>query len=105
MGKLDIQPGQLFLDIGCGSGAVSAAAVAIQTGSMASIGERRQWQCPEPGFQQENSLPGKRRSLCRPAGVGPLLHRRDARIDEFWPLLLEKAGSGCIIVADLARLA
>ncbi len=26
MGKLHIQPGQLFLDIGCGSGAVSAAA-------------------------------------------------------------------------------
>ena len=41
MGKLHIQPGQLFLDIGCGSGAVSRAAAARYTDRIYGINQRR----------------------------------------------------------------
>ncbi len=83
MGKLHIQPGQLFLDIGCGSGAVSAAA-ARYTGKFFS-------------GEAADLLPGLPEvDRCFIGGT--------RGIDRFFPLLLEKAAPGCIIVADLARI-
>ena len=104
MGKLDIKPGQVFLDIGCGSGAVSRPPLATLTGSTASTGERKQCKCARPGFcgqffQGEAAavLPGLPEvDRCFIGGT--------RGIDEFLPLLLEKATTGSVIVVDLARL-
>ena len=105
MGKLDIQPGQLFLDIGCGSGAVSAAA-ARHTDRIYGIDRRE-----EAVAMSRARVPAGKFFQGEAAKLMPGLPKVDRcfiggtrGIDEFWPLLLEKAGSGCIIVADLARL-
>jgi cobalt-precorrin-6B (C15)-methyltransferase len=104
MGKLNIKSGQVFLDIGCGSGAVSLAA-SRYTDRIYGIDRREEavQMCRArvrgEFFQGEAAalLPGLPRvDKCFIGGT------RD--IDEFLPLLLEKAQPGCIIVADLARL-
>jgi cobalt-precorrin-6B (C15)-methyltransferase len=105
MGKLHIQPGQLFLDIGCGSGAVSAAA-ARYTDRICGIDRR------EEAVQIcRTSLPGGQFFSGEAADLLPGLPEVDRcfiggtrGIDRFFPLLLEKAAPGCIIVADLARI-
>jgi cobalt-precorrin-6B (C15)-methyltransferase len=105
MCKLDIQPSQTFLDIGCGSGAVSLAA-SRYTDRIYGIDRRE-----EAVRMSRSRLPLGRFLLGEAADVISGLPKVDRcfiggtrGIDEFWPLLLEKAGSGCIIVADLARL-
>lgn len=104
MGKLDIRRGQLFLDIGCGSGAVSLAASSY-TNRIYGIDRR------EEAVQMCRArVPGEF-FLGEAAAVLPGLPDVDRcfiggtrGIEEFLPLLLEKASTGCIIVADLARL-
>jgi cobalt-precorrin-6B (C15)-methyltransferase len=105
MGKLDIQPSQTFLDIGCGSGAVSLAA-SRYTDRIYGIDRRE-----EAVRMSRSRLPLGQFLLGEAADIISCLPDVDRcfiggtrGIDEFWPLLLEKAGSGCIIVADLARL-
>jgi cobalt-precorrin-6B (C15)-methyltransferase len=105
MGKLCIQPGNVFLDIGCGSGAVSLAASRF-TDQIFGLDLR-----PEAveisrarvpsgkfflgtAFEQLSNLPEVDR--CFVGGT--------RQIDEFLPLLLKKARPGCIIVVDLARI-
>jgi cobalt-precorrin-6B (C15)-methyltransferase len=105
MGKLHIQPGQLFLDIGCGSGAVSAAA-ARYTDRIYGIDRR------EEAVQIcRTFLPRGQFFSGEAADLLPGLPEVDRcfmggtrGIDHFFPLLLEKAAPGCIIVADLARI-
>lgn len=105
MGKLNIQPGQIFLDIGCGSGAVSLAASGY-TDRIYGIDRR------DEAVQMSGALvPAGRFFQGEAARVIPGLPDVDRcfiggtrGIDDFWPMLLEKAKSGCIIVADLARL-
>jgi cobalt-precorrin-6B (C15)-methyltransferase len=105
MGKLDIQRAQVFLDIGCGSGAVSLAA-SRYTDRIYGIDRR------EEAVQMcRSKVPGGNFSLGEAAAVLPGLPEVDRcfiggtrGIDDFLPLLLEKARPGCMIVADLARL-
>ena len=105
MGKLDIQPAQVFLDIGCGSGAVSLAA-SRYTDKIFGIDRREEAvQMCRATVSHGNFLSGEA------AGILPGLPEVDRcfiggtrGIDEFLPLLLEKARPGCVIVADLARL-
>lgn len=105
MGKLNIKPGQVFLDVGCGSGAVSLAASSY-TDKIYGIDRR-----DEAVQMCRAKVPGGNFSLGEAAAVLPDLPEVDRcfiggtrDIDEFLPLLLEKAQPGCIIVADLARL-
>jgi cobalt-precorrin-6B (C15)-methyltransferase len=105
MGKLNIQPGKVFLDIGCGSGAVSLAA-SRYTDRIYGIDRR------EEAVQMCRArVPGGEFFSGEAASVLPGIPRVDRcfiggtrGIDEFLPLLLEKATPGCVIVADLARL-
>jgi cobalt-precorrin-6B (C15)-methyltransferase len=105
MGKLNIQPGQTFLDIGCGSGAVSMAA-ARYTDRIFGIDRR-----DEAVQMSRAKVPVGQFFLGEAAEILPGLPDMDRcfiggtrGIDEFWPQLLKKALPGCIIVADLARL-
>ena len=105
MGKLCIQPGNVFLDIGCGSGAVSLAASRF-TDHIFGLDLRPEAveicsaRVPSGKFflgnasEQLSDLPEVDR--CFVGGT--------RQIDEFLPLLLKKARPGCIIVVDLARI-
>jgi cobalt-precorrin-6B (C15)-methyltransferase len=104
MGKLDIHPGQLFLDIGCGSGAVSLAA-SRYTDRIYGIDRR------EEAVQMCRARVRGEFFLGDASAVLPGLPQMDRcfiggtrGIDEFLPLLLERATPGCVIVANLARL-
>ncbi|MFZ2473043.1 MAG: methyltransferase domain-containing protein [Methanothrix sp.] len=105
MGKLDIKSGQVFLDVGCGSGAVSLAA-SRYTDKIYGIDRR------EEAVQMcRTRVPNGEFFLGDAAAVLPDLPEVDRcfiggtrDIDEFLPLILEKAAPGCVIVADLARL-
>ena len=105
MGKLNIQPEQVFLDIGCGSGAVSAAA-ARYTDRVFGIDRR-----PEAVEISRAALPTGQFFCDEAAAILPNLPRIDRcfiggtrGIDEYFALLLERAAPGAVIVADLARL-
>lgn len=105
MGKLDIQPDHVFLDIGCGSGAVSAAAFRY-TDRIYGIDRRVEAvQMSRSKLPEGQFLIGEAKAIiadlpevdrCFIGGTGG--------IDDFWPQLLKKARPGCIIVADLARI-
>ncbi len=105
MGKLGIKKGDTFLDIGCGSGAVSLAASRFTDriygiDLRAEAVESSKSMVPSGSFfkgeasQILNDLPAVDR--CFIGGT------RD--IDKFFPELMKKATPGCIIVADLARI-
>jgi cobalt-precorrin-6B (C15)-methyltransferase len=105
MGKLNIQPSQVFLDIGCGSGAVSLAA-SRYTDRVFGIDRR------EEAVQMSRTIvPTGQFFLGDASEILPKLPDVDRcfiggtrGIEVFWPLLLEKAHNDCIIVVDLARL-
>ena len=104
MAKLNIQPEQVFLDIGCGSGAVSAAA-ARYTDRICGIDRR------EEAVQICRANVAGQFFSGEAADLLPGLPEVDRcfiggtrGIDRFFPLLLERAAPGCIIVADLARI-
>lgn len=105
MGKLAIQKGNTFLDIGCGSGAVSLAASRFTDkiygiDMRAEAVESSRSLVPSGFFFEGNasqiiqSLPAVDR--CFIGGT------RD--IDSFFLTLMKKAAPGCIVVADLARI-
>lgn len=105
IGKLNIQPGDVFLDIGCGSGAVSLAASRFTDGIF-GIDVR------EEAVQISRALvPAGRFFLGDASDVLPSLPGVDRcfiggtrGIGKFFPRLLEKATPGCVIVVDLARI-
>ncbi|VVB71711.1 putative cobalt-precorrin-6B C(15)-methyltransferase (decarboxylating) [uncultured archaeon] len=105
MGKLNIHPDHVFLDIGCGSGAVSLAAsrftnriygLDVRAEAVAASRTRVPKGCFFLGEAGEllDDLPAIDR--CFIGGT--------RKIAEFFPRLLKKASPGCIIVADLARM-
>ncbi|MDD2754889.1 MAG: methyltransferase domain-containing protein [Methanothrix sp.] len=105
MGKLNIKPNQLFLDIGCGSGSVSLAA-SRYTDRIYGIDRR------EEAVQMSSAAVPQGQFFCGEAadilpdlpGVDRCFIGGTRGIDDFLPLLLEKTHPGSIIVADLARL-
>ncbi len=105
MGKLNIQPRDVFLDIGCGSGAVCLAASRF-TERIYGIDDRA-----EAVEITRSKVPAAKVFLGEASAVLPQLPEIDRcfiggtrKIENFFPLLLEKARPGCIIVADLARI-
>ena len=105
MGKLCIQPGNLFLDIGCGSGAVSLAASRF-TDRVFGLDMR-----PEAVEICKARVPSGKFFLGKASEQLLSLPEVDRcfiggtrQIDEFLPLLLQRAAPGCIIVANLARI-
>jgi cobalt-precorrin-6B (C15)-methyltransferase len=105
MGKLNIQPGSVFLDIGCGSGAVSLAASRF-TDRIFGIDARA-----EAVGTSKATVPAGEFFLGKASEILPQLPSIDRcfiggtrQIDEFFPRLIEKAAPGCVIVVDLARI-
>ena len=105
MGKLEISPGMTFLDVGCGSGAVSLAASRF-TDKIYGIDRR-----PEAVEISRTKVPGGT-FLCGEAdgllGEMPKIDRcfigGTKGIEAFFPVLMEKLSPGSIVVADLARI-
>lgn len=105
MGKLDIKPNMVFLDVGCGSGAVSLAA-SRYTESIYGIDIR------------EEAVKASRSRV----RIGTFFHGNVLEIlpkipridrcfiggtrgiDEFLPDIVERSSPGCRFVIDLARL-
>lgn len=105
MGKLNVQPGNAFLDIGCGSGSVSLEASRL-TDKIYGIDKRT-----EAVEASKSKVPSGIFFHGEAIDVLPQLPKIDRcfiggtrQIDTFFPLLLDKAQPGCIIVADLARI-
>jgi cobalt-precorrin-6B (C15)-methyltransferase len=105
MGKLDIRPKMTFLDIGCGSGAVSLAA-SNYTDKIFGIDIR-----PEAVEMSRSKVPCGEFFLGEASEILPLLPEIDRcfiggtrKIEAFLPALLEKASPGCIFVVDMARI-
>jgi cobalt-precorrin-6B (C15)-methyltransferase len=105
MGKLDIQPGQVFLDIGCGSGAVSAAAFRY-TDRIYGIDRREEAvQMSKTKLPEGQFLIGEAKDILADLPEVDRCFIGGTRgIDDFWRELLKRARPGCIIVADLARI-
>jgi cobalt-precorrin-6B (C15)-methyltransferase len=105
IGKLDIRPGMTFLDIGCGSGAVSLAASRF-TDKIYGIDRRSeaieisQKKVPNGVFlcgEAENLIPELPKiDRCFIGGT--------RGIEAFFPALMDKVVPGSVIVADLARI-
>lgn len=105
LGKLNILPGNVFLDIGCGSGSVSQAASRFTNKiygvdlRLEAIEASRSRVPVGHFFEGEASqilpeLPEIDRCF-----IGGTRH-----IESFFPLLLERAAPDCAIIADLARI-
>jgi cobalt-precorrin-6B (C15)-methyltransferase len=105
MGKLKIGPGDLFLDIGCGSGAVSLAASRF-TDRIYGIDVREEAVAASRALVPSGVFHTGEASRILPQ-IPPIDRcfiggTRD--IEVFFPPLLERAAPGCLIVANLARI-
>jgi len=105
LGKLDIQKGQTFLDIGCGSGAVSEAASHF-TDKICGLDSR-----PEAIEAARSRVPFGIFFLGEASQLLSEIYNIDRcfiggtrGIERFFPILIKKANPGCKIVANLARL-
>jgi cobalt-precorrin-6B (C15)-methyltransferase len=105
MGKLNILPGNVFLDLGCGSGAVSLAASRYTDriyGIDVREGAVKASKVKVPGGV---FLWGDASDLL--AGL-PQIDRcfigGTRQIEVFFSKIMERASPGCIIVANLARI-
>ena len=105
VGKLDIRPGMAFLDIGCGSGAVSFAAARF-TERIYGIDRRSEAVEISKGRVPAGTfLSGEAWDLI------PTLPEIDRcfiggtrGIETFFPALMERLSPGAVVVADLARI-
>ena len=105
MGKLNILPGNVFLDLGCGSGVISLAA-SRYTDRIYGIDVRKEAvEASKAAVQQGTFLCGDACDLLQDL---PRIDRcfigGTRQIDAFFPKLLERAMPGCIIVAGIARI-
>ena len=105
LGKLDIRPGMTFLDLGCGSGAVSLAASQF-TEKIYGI-DRRQ----EAVEMSKAEVPSGTFLCGEAVDLIPDLPEIDRcfiggtrGIEKFFPLLVESAAPECMMVANLARM-
>lgn len=105
MGKLNILPGNVFLDLGCGSGAVSLAA-SRYTDRIYGIDVRKEAvEISKSKVPQGTFLCGEAFDILEKV---PQIDRcfigGTRQIDEIFPKLLDRTVAGCIIVADIARI-
>lgn len=105
MGKLNILPDMVFLDIGCGSGAVSLAA-SNYTEKIYGIDVR-----PEAVEASRSKVPKGKFFEGEASEILPELPPIDRcfiggtrEIESFFPLLMERASSDLVVIADLARI-
>lgn len=108
MGKLDIRPGNIFLDVGCGSGAVSLAA-SRYTDKIYGIDVR-----PEAIEASRSKVPGGKffegeaseilETLPEIPPIDRCFIGGTQNIESFFPVLLERSSPGFVVVADLARI-
>jgi cobalt-precorrin-6B (C15)-methyltransferase len=105
MGKLDIRPGMVFLDIGCGSGAVSLAASSC-TEKIYGIDIRQ-----EAIDASRSKVPGGKFFKGDASDILPSLPSIDRcfiggtrNIESFFSLLMDRASPDFAVVADLARI-
>ena len=105
MGKLDIRPGMVFLDIGCGSGAVSLAA-SRYTDAIYGIDARAEAvdisrsKVPKGKFFEGDAM----QILPDLPPINRCFIGGTRNIESFFPLLLEKAAPDFAVVVDLARI-
>jgi cobalt-precorrin-6B (C15)-methyltransferase len=105
MGKLNIQPDNAFLDIGCGSGAVSLAA-SRYTDAIYGIDARAEAvdisrsKVPKGKFFEGDAM----QILPDLPPINRCFIGGTRNIESFFPLLLEKAAPDFAVVADLARI-
>jgi cobalt-precorrin-6B (C15)-methyltransferase len=105
MGKLNIEPGHVFLDIGCGSGAVSLAASRFTDRIYGLDARAEAVKATRSNVPIGRFFLGKAEELLADLpSVDRCFIGGTRGVDEFFPRLLEKAAPGCIIVADLARI-
>ncbi|MDD1753005.1 MAG: methyltransferase domain-containing protein [Methanotrichaceae archaeon] len=106
MGKLNIHKDNVFLDIGCGSGAVSEAALRF-TDKIYGIDSR-----PEAVAAAKLRVPS---GIFLKGEAAELFSKVPQKIDrcfiggtrnmsEFFPMLIEKANPDFVVVSNLARL-
>jgi cobalt-precorrin-6B (C15)-methyltransferase len=105
MGKLNIQPGMVFLDMGCGSGAVSLAA-SRYTEKIYGIDIRQ-----EAVEASRSKVPGGKFFK---GEASEILHNLPSidrcfiggtrNIESFFSLLMDRASPDFVVVADLARI-
>lgn len=105
IGKLDMHAGNIFLDLGCGSGAVSLVA-SRYTDCIYGIDLRK-----EAVDASKARIPAGTFLYGDATKLLPSIPRFDRcfvggtqRFDEFFPKLLERALPGCIIVVNIARI-
>ncbi len=105
MGKLDIRPGMVFLDIGCGSGAVSLAA-SRYTEKIYGVDVR-----PKAVEASRSNVSEGKFFEGTASEILPNLPPIDRcfiggtrNIESFFPLLMDKASQNFVVVADLARI-
>jgi cobalt-precorrin-6B (C15)-methyltransferase len=105
MGKLSIDQGMVFLDLGCGSGAVSLAA-SRYTDKIYGIDSR-----PQAVEASKALIPVGNFFLGDASEILPEMPKIDRcfiggtrGIERFFPILMEKARPGCVVAADLARI-
>jgi len=97
VGKLDIRPGMAFLDLGCGSGAVSLAAARF-TDRIYGIDRRSEAVEISKGRVQAGELIPTLPDIDR-CFIGGT-----RGIEAFFPALMERLSPGAVVVADLARI-
>ncbi len=105
MGKLEIRPGMTFLDIGCGSGAVSLAASRF-TDEIYGIDRRLEAvEISKAKVPNGVFLCGEAEEIISELPKVDRCFIGGTRgIEAFFPALMEKTASGSVIVADLARI-
>jgi cobalt-precorrin-6B (C15)-methyltransferase len=105
IGKLDIRPGMVFLDIGCGSGAVSLAA-SRYTEKVYGIDIRQEaveasrFKIPKGKFFKGDASD----ILSNLPSIDRCFIGGTRNIESFFPLLMDKASPDFAVVADLARI-
>jgi len=105
LGKLEVLPGMVFLDVGCGSGAVSLAAYRF-TEHVYGIDRREEAvlasQSLVPGGTFIHGEAGDILEMIPPADRCFIGGTRG--IEDFLPQLTKRANPGCRIVVNLARM-